>query len=242
MNSGMHRSKSRSGPDGICRRAGDPAGDEPPRDADGVHMSQSLDLEPGLHEQGRQLPLPVAPLMTEHAVDRSVCERMSRNEREQDAPWLQQSEQASQRARVVGDVLQDVEADDRIERFGRGGCQLVQLHGRDLDVRPAGEPTPQCGHERGIGLECDDEASVGNLLGEGSDTGPNVEHTAAEVGRCASEQPAVVVRSLLHPAERLALLCLEDDRRGLAHARIRSPTRTWTARNPSRHVIFLPSA
>src|SRR5204863_398341 len=80
--------------------------------------------------------------------ERAEEARVRGHEQQQRAPWREQLAEAAQHALVVGDVLEDVEADDRVER-PLDGIRVA------LDHRQAVDLEPQQRRELGLRLERD---------------------------------------------------------------------------------------
>ena len=96
--------------------AEDPRLQQPSKGADRVDVSQLFSGEARLAELGRELGPCVAALVAEGAVERPEERRVRRHEEEQCAPRGKELAEARYRLFVVGDVLEDVEAHDRIEK------------------------------------------------------------------------------------------------------------------------------
>jgi hypothetical protein len=138
------------------------------------------------------------------AVGGAEEKRMSWDEEQQPPTGCQQLAESPQGTLIVGDVLQHVEADDRID--GLGQCYVRGLGREHLDVRNSREALLQQLCEFGIGLGREDPVASGNGESrEGPDTRSNIENRAAQVRTAALEQPSVVVVGDGHPAEGLVL-------------------------------------
>ena len=124
-------------PEEACR-------DEPSERSDRVYVPKRLDRESGLHEQAPERVFPVSAVVSELAIDRTVEERMS-GHKEQKAPFGRELlAEATQRFEVVRDVLENVEADDRVETVGdQAGLESVRLGFDDPNVRRVREAATQ---------------------------------------------------------------------------------------------------
>ncbi len=185
----------------------DARGDEPTERSERIDEPHPLDIEPGLLQQLREVTLAVATLVLDGPVDRAVQEGVRGNEQEQCSARREQVVEPGQRAAVVPNVLEDVEADDGVERPG----DVLDRPPDDGHVLAPLEPPAQDREHLWIGLDRDDLTPARGEVGEGSDSRPRVENAPAEIGAAPLEQPGVVGARALHAAERLAL--------GISHAR-----------------------
>jgi len=129
---------------------------------------------------------------------------VSRNDQEEPAPGVQQLAESPHRRLVIRDVLQNVEADDGIDRLAKR--DVLRLALKHLDVRHGREPLFEEICELRVGLRRDDPVAPGRRQGrERPDSRPDVEYRATQIGATALEQPRVVVVGDLHPAQGLVL-------------------------------------
>jgi len=112
-------------------------------------MADLRHFEPGIGELSPQVVRRVAPLVAERPVELPEEPRVSRDDHAQRAAWREELAEPCEHGRVVGDVLEDVEAHDRVER---------PVHAPRVafdDARPRHVPAQEPGELR-IGLERDD--------------------------------------------------------------------------------------
>jgi hypothetical protein len=125
----------------------------------------------------------------ERSVDRAVQEQVRGDEHEQMAAGAQALAEGGQCGAVVADVLEHVEAGDRVER--------ALDHGRRRSV------AAQVREQGGIRLDRNHLAALGEPLREGADPCPHLEHLRTQVRAGAVEQPRVVAVGLRHPVQRV---------------------------------------
>jgi hypothetical protein len=170
-------------------------------------VASHLDGETALLEQALQRLLRVPALVAKLPICPPVEDRVGRNEEQQPTPGPEEIVKPPERRRVFADVLQDVQADDRVERprEGRGidGLGLRLDHPDAIAVRKA---VTQRGGEHRIGLESDHEIAPGSHeLAERAQARADIEHSEAEVRSEAVEEPLVVVTGGRHPSQGLGL-------------------------------------
>jgi len=122
--------------------------------------------------------------------------------------WSKDATEAGNGLGVVGDVFEDGEANDRVERRGDAVVgELADIDGQDENAGATCEPLLQTNCESFLRLHRDDQFAVlSQSLGEGPGTGPSIEDTFSEVRLGALQEPRVVVPRVLHPAEDLFLI------------------------------------
>jgi hypothetical protein len=137
-------------------------------------------------------------------VDGAEEQRVRGHEQQQPSAWHQHVSEAPQGRGVIGDVLEHVEAEDRVDRLADRDVGRLGLE--NLDVRNSREALLQQLCELGIGLGRQDPVASGS--GESRER-PNscadVENRGAQIRTAALEQPRVVVVGDGHPAKGLVL-------------------------------------
>jgi len=170
-------------------------------------VTSHLHGETALLENALQQPLRVPALVAKLLICPPVEDLVGRDEEQQPAPGGEEIVKPPERRRVVADVLQDVQTDDRVER-PREGRRINDLglglyHPDAMAVRKA---VAQRGSEDGIGLESDYEIAPGSdELAERAQARADIEHSEAEVRSEAVEEPLVVVAGGRHPSQGLGL-------------------------------------
>src|SRR5215218_5655450 len=106
---------------------------DPPEGAQWVHVPDRLHGEAGLLEQPSQRLALIAALVLHGAVDCAEEERMRGHEEEEMPTRREPRVELPQGALVIRNVLEHVEADDRVER-PRLALELVCVRLDDLDV------------------------------------------------------------------------------------------------------------
>src|SRR5436305_2491311 len=116
-------------------------------------MAQGLDRETRRFQLAAKAGLLVAPLVCDRAIDRAVEEGVGWNEQEQAAPRREELVEAAKRLGVLANVLEHVEAEDRVgaaRKIRRVQRRSVSLEHDDAGA--AGEPLAQ---PRGVRLDGD---------------------------------------------------------------------------------------
>jgi hypothetical protein len=107
-------------------------------------------------------------------------------------------------ARVVGNMLEDVEAEDRIHRIGK--LELGDILALNLDAGLCGKAVREPVREPRVRLDGDHAAAVFRCKCRKSpDSGAGVQGRPAEIRSRAVEQPSVVPFRPGHPPKRLVL-------------------------------------
>jgi hypothetical protein len=166
-----------------------------------------VDGEAALIEKALQRELRIPALVAERPISAPVERRVGRDEEEQPAARGEELAKTCKRRRVVADVLEDVQADDRVERpRERRGLDDLGLRLDHPDAVAVPEAVAQRSCEHNIRFEGDDEIALGsNEVAERAHTGAHIEHPATEVRPEAIEEPLVVVAGGRHPSQGLSL-------------------------------------
>lgn len=177
-----------------------PGRDKPADGTDGVDVTNRLYLEARSGQLAAELVLPVAPLVENCPVGGSIERPMRRNDEQEPTARLEARVRPAERLVVVGDVLEHVEADNRVEGLG----QLEPVSGRVdyVSVRRVGEPALEQADVLLVGLDGHDEiGATGQPRGMRADARAELEHAPTDVPSASLQQPAVVVLCPGHPAE-----------------------------------------
>jgi Glycosyl transferase family 2 len=166
-----------------------------------------IDRETALFENALQRPLLVAAFVSEISICTPVEDWMGRDKEEQPTTRGKEIVKAPERSRIVADVLQDVQTDDRVERPRESGrLDDLSLPLDNSNAIGAGEAVSQRRCKHRIGLEGDDELALASgELTERTQTCSDIEHSAPEVRPQAVEEPCVVVVGRRHPPQGLSL-------------------------------------
>ena len=155
-----------------------------PRDARPVQVADLLDGEPGLGHEPLEAGLFVPAVVPQRLVERAV-ERRERGDEEREVPaGGQDAGEVAQRPRVVLDVLEDVQADDRVDALG-GEVADVRVREReaergDADVRAALELRLQLADVVRLDVGGDDALLVREEAGLVPDAGADLEDAVPE--------------------------------------------------------------
>ncbi len=120
-------------------------------------MAQLADGEPAGADGCLEAGARVAALVADRGVDGTGEPRVRGHEQEQPAVRTEQLAHPAERADVVRDVLEHVEADDGVDLSADGlGRELLERRLENEDVLTTAETFAQQRRERRIGLDGDD--------------------------------------------------------------------------------------
>ena len=136
--------------------------DKPPRNTESVEAERSLDFPVGGLQPRHELTLAVATVVADRPVHRVKEPGIGWYENDKPTARLHALPHVLERLQVVLDMLENVEADDRVARgkLGQAGG-ITQVRLEHLDCGLVAEAPPDLRHERWQVLQGDDFATIG---------------------------------------------------------------------------------
>src|SRR3989442_9209069 len=181
-------------------------GQNPARDAERVEVPDRDDAESGTHEKPDDRSSAVAPEVTVGLVEAAEEGRVVRDLQQEAPPCIQEIPESVQHASIVLQVLEDVQADDRVDRPpSEVVAFVVQVEQPIGDVRDVVEPVAEIREVARMGIGQDHRVAASHEeLRDDADPAPDLDDGAAEVWRDDVVDPFVVeVRRLLELVELL---------------------------------------
>src|SRR2546423_7662845 len=176
--------------------------DQPAERAHRIAAADPLDGKAARLQFAPELSLGVATVMADVAVERAEEAWVARHEERERPAWLEERIHGLQGPLVIGDVLEDVDTDRRIETV-TAECldRLGEIMPADDDVGTILEPVARFVNVVVDHVDPDDQLAINHEAGDGARATTDLEDTLAQAVADPIVDPAVVSVGAFHDFE-----------------------------------------